>query len=99
MLVPFAMRRPVILTLLLLVVAAAVVFLGVAKVAADLNATPGDLKVVFGIFGMPIVVGLRQAGHRRLEFGWGVLVLLIAPFLIGQLWALWHIVQRRPAMG
>jgi hypothetical protein len=92
------MRRAVIVTILLLLVAAALLFVGVARVGADVNAASGDVRAVFGIFGMPIVVGLKQAGHRRLEFGWGTLVLLIVPFLIGQAWAMWQIMKRRPAI-
>jgi len=85
-------------TVLFLLLAVALFFFGVAQVTADVNAASGDVRVVFGILGMPIVIGLKQAGHRRLEFGWGTLVLLIAPFLIGQAWALWHIMKRRPAI-
>ena len=58
----------------------------------------GDARAVFAILGMPIVVGLKQAGHKRLEFGWGSLVILAAPFVIGQLSAMWHLVRRRPAV-
>jgi hypothetical protein len=86
-------------TVVFLLLAVVVVFVGVAQVTADVNAaTPGDVRSVFGILGMPIVIGLRQAGHRRLEFGWGSLVLLIVPFLIGQAFAMWHIMRRRPAI-
>jgi hypothetical protein len=86
-------------TVVFLLLAVVVVFVGVARVTADVNAaTPGDVRSVFGILGMPIVIGLRQAGHRRLEFGWGSLVLLIVPFLIGQAFAMWHIMRRRPAI-
>jgi hypothetical protein len=92
------MRRAVIVTVLFLLLAVAIMFVGVARVGADVNAASGDVRAVFGIFGMPIVVGLKQAGHRRLEFGWGTLVLLIVPFLIGQAWAMWQIMKRRPAI-
>jgi hypothetical protein len=86
-------------TVVFLLLAVVVVFVGVARVTADVNAaTPVDVRSVFGILGMPIVIGLRQAGHRRLEFGWGSLVLLIVPFLIGQAFAMWHIMRRRPAI-
>jgi hypothetical protein len=86
-------------TVVFLLLAVVVVFVGVARVTADVNAaTPVDVRSVFGILGMPIVIGLRQAGHRRLEFGWGSLVLLIVPFLIGQAFAMWHVMKRRPAI-
>ena len=90
------MRRPIFLTVVFLLLALGVVFLGVASVTSQVNTSAGDVRAVFGILGMPIVVGLKQAGHRRLEFGWGTLVLLIAPFLIGQAGAMWHIMKRRP---
>jgi hypothetical protein len=85
-------------TIVFLFLAMALLFVGAARVAADVNAASGDVRAVFGILGMPIVIGLRQAGRRRLEFGWGSLVLLIVPFLIGQAFAMWHIMRRRPAI-
>jgi hypothetical protein len=91
------MRRPVLVTVLFLLLAMALLFAGVASVSGRVNGSAGDVHAVFGILGMPIVVGLKQAGHRRLEFAWGTLVILAVPFLIGQLWALWHIMKRRPA--
>jgi hypothetical protein len=93
-----AMRRAVVVTVVFLLLAVVLLFVGVARVTADVNAASGDVRAVFGILGMPIVIGLKQAGHRRLEFGWGTLVLLIVPFLIGQAWAMWHIMKRRPAL-
>jgi len=92
------MRRALLVTVVFLILSAALFFVGVAQVTADVNAASGDVRSVFGILGMPIVIGLKQAGHRRLEFGWGALVLLIAPFLIGQAAAMWQIMKRRPAM-
>jgi hypothetical protein len=85
-------------TVVFLLLALVLLFVGVARVSADVNAASGDVRSVFGILGMPIVIGLRQAGRRRLEFGWGSLVLLILPFLIGQAFAMWHIMRRRPAI-
>ena len=93
-----AVRRPVIVTGVFLLLAVALLLVGVARVSADVNAASGDVRAVFGILGVPIVVGLRQAGRRRLEFGWGTLVILILPFLIGQAWAMWHIMKRRPVI-
>ena len=84
------------LTVLLLLLAAALISIGVASVTNDVNAASGDARAVFGIFGMPIVIGLKQAGHRRLEFEWGTIVLVILPFLIGQGWAIWQMMKRRP---
>ena len=92
------MRNPFLVTVLFLVLALGLVLLGVARVSADVSASAGDVRAVFGILGMPIVVGLKQAGHRRLEFGWGSLVILAVPFLLGQLWALWRIRKRREAL-
>lgn len=92
------MRRPVLVTVVLFLLALGLLFLGVASVTGQVNASAGDVRAVFGILGMPIVVGLKQAGHRRLEFGWGTLVILAVPFLIGQLSAMWHLVKRRPAI-
>jgi hypothetical protein len=85
-------------TVALLLLALALLFVGAARVGADVNAASGDVRAVFGILGVPIVVGLRHAGRRRLEFGWGTLVIIILPFLIGQAWAMWHIMKRRPAI-
>jgi hypothetical protein len=92
------MRRAAIVTVVSLLLAGVVLFVGVSQVTAQVNAAPGNVRAVFGIFGMPILIGLKQAGHRRLDFGWGALVLLIVPFLIGQASAMWHIMKRRPAM-
>lgn len=86
------------MTVVFLLLAMALLFVGVARVGAEVNAATGDVRAVFGILGMPIVIGLRHAGRRRLEFGWGSLVLLIVPFLIGQAFAMWHIIRRRPAI-
>lgn len=86
------------MTVVFLLLAMALLFVGVARVGAEVNAGTGDVRAVFGILGMPIVIGLRHAGRRRLEFGWGSLVLLIVPFLIGQAFAMWHIMRRRPAI-
>jgi hypothetical protein len=91
-------RRAVIVTALFLLFAVALLFVGVARVTADVNAASGDVRAVFGILGMPIVIGLKRAGHRRLEFGWGTLLLLVVPFLIGQASAMWHIMKRRPGI-
>jgi hypothetical protein len=85
-------------TVVFLLLAMALLFVGVARVGAEVNAATGDVRAVFGILGMPIVIGLRHAGRRRLEFGWGSLVLLIVPFLIGQAFAMWRIIRRRPAL-
>jgi hypothetical protein len=92
------MRSAAGVTILLLLLAVALLFVGVAQVGGGVNASPGDIRTVFAILGMPIVIGLKQAGHRRLEFGWGTLVLLIVPFLVGQAWAMWHIIKRRPTI-
>jgi hypothetical protein len=92
------MRRALLATVVFLILSAALFLVGVARVTADVNAASGDVRAVFGILGMPIVIGLKQFGHRRLEFGWGALVLLIAPFLIGQAAAMWQIMKRRPVM-
>lgn len=92
------MRRPVFLTLVLFLLALGLLFLGIASVTGQVNAAAGDVRAVFGILGMPIVVGLKHAGRRRLELGWGTLVILILPFLIGQAWAMWHIMKRRSAI-
>jgi hypothetical protein len=92
------MRRPIFVTVLFLILAMVLLFVGVANVSGRVNGSAGDIRAVFGILGMPIVVGLKQAGHRRLEFAWGTLVILALPFLVGQLWALWHIMKRRPAL-
>jgi hypothetical protein len=92
------MRRAAVVTVVFLLLAAVLLFVGVAQVTRDVNAAPGNVRAVFGILGMPILIGLKQAGHRRLEFGWGALVLLIVPFLIGQAAAMWHIMRRRPAL-
>jgi hypothetical protein len=89
------MRRPVFLTLVLFLLALGLLFLGIASVTGQVNAAAGDIRAVFAILGMPVVVGLKQAGRRRLEFGWGALVILLLPFLIGQAWAMWHIMKRR----
>jgi hypothetical protein len=92
------MRRAAVITVFFLLVAAILLFVGVAQVTRDVNAAPGDVRAVFGLPGMPILIGLKQAGHRRLEFGWGALVLLIVPFLVGQATAMWQIMRRRPAL-
>ena len=92
------MRKPFLVTVLFLALALGLLLLGVARVSAEVNASAGDIRAVFGILGMPIVVGLKQAGHRRLEFGWGTLVILVVPFLLGQLWAMWRLMKRRPAL-
>ena len=86
------------MTLLFVVLALGLLILGVARVSGEVNASAGDIRAVFGILGMPIVVGLKQSGHRRLEFEWGTVVILAVPFLLGQLWALWHLMRRRAAL-
>ena len=93
------MRRSVLVTVSLLLVAFGLLLLGAAKVAGDVNAATGNVRAVFGILGMPIVIGLKEAGRRRLEFGWGTLVIFVAPFLIGQIWAIWHVMNRRPTLS
>jgi hypothetical protein len=69
--------------------------LGVASVTAQVNDASGNVRAVFPAVAMPIVIGMRQAGQRRLEFGWGALVTLVLPFVIGQSWAMWHLASKR----
>lgn len=92
------MRRPIFVTIILFLLALGLLFLGVASVSGQVNASAGDARAVFGILGMPIVVGLKQAGHKRLEFAWGSLVILAAPFVLGQLSAMRHLIRRGSAV-
>ena len=93
------MPKPVIATVVLLLLAIGLLTIGVVTVTGQVNGASGEVRAVFGILAMPIVIGLKQAGHRRLEFGWGVLVIFVVPFLVGQLWAMFRILRRRPAIS
>jgi hypothetical protein len=88
------MPKPVIATVVLLLLAIGLLIIGVVAVTGQVNAASGDVHAVFGILAMPIVIGLKQAGHRRLEFGWGTLAIFVLPFLVGQLWAMVRIARR-----
>ena len=88
------MARTIAFTAVMLLAALALLLVGVASVTRDVNGAVGDVHAVFNLLGLPLVIGLRQGGHRRLEFGWGILVLLVLPFAIAQGWTIWRLVKR-----
>jgi hypothetical protein len=77
---------------------AAVVYLGIgfATVVSQVQSATGDLEVPFGLLGIPLLVGFRQAGRIGTHVGWGVALLLVAPFVVGMLVALGRIRRATP---
>jgi hypothetical protein len=72
---------------------AAIVYLGVGLVTVSLQAksAAGDLEVPFSFLGIPLLAGFRHAGRIGTHPEWGVAFLLVAPFVVGMLLALWKI--------
>lgn len=77
---------------------AALVYLGVgfATVVGRVRSATGDLEASFSLIGIPLLVGFRHAGRIGTHVQWGVALLLLSPFVVGMLVALWRIRRATP---
>lgn len=80
-----------ILTVVLAVVCWSVLVLGYFSVSGQVHSTTGDVHSSFDPFGIPIVEGYRVTGRLGLRFGWGAVVLLLGPFVVGMILSMWQI--------
>ena len=70
------------------------------SVTNQVHSTSGDIHASYDLFGIPLIDGFRVAGRLGLKFGWGAALLLVGPFVIGMVLALWqitHYTRTRPA--
>ena len=77
---------------------AALVYLAVGFVSVALQARSAsdDLEIPFSFLWIPLLVGFRHAGRIGTHLEWGVAFLLVAPFVVGMLLALWRIGRTTP---
>jgi hypothetical protein len=59
----------------------------------QVHATSSDITSSFNLLGIPLVEGYRVGGRLGLKFGWGFAVLLLGPFFVGMVAAMWQITR------
>lgn len=79
------------LTLVLAIVCWGVLIAAYLSVSGQVHSTSADIRSTFDLFGIPLVEGFRVAGRLGLKFGWGAVVLLVGPFIVGMIAAMWQI--------
>ncbi len=91
---PSATRSPISpikIAVALWIAALAYLGFGFVSIAIAARAASGELQVAFNLAGIPLLDGFRHAGRIGTHLQWGVAFLLVAPFVVGMLLALWKI--------
>jgi hypothetical protein len=79
------------LTLVLAIVCWGALIAAYLSVSGQVHSTSADIRFTFDLFGIPLVEGFRVAGRLGLKFGWGAVVLLVGPFIVGMIASMWQI--------